>query len=251
MKISTKLGLLASVLLTLVSCKPAERSTASYYENDSFEMDDVVILEYFNDGLMFSPYLTWNQITYFCSQSDETNIGYRGGFKLSSREGSELDDAEQATFTSAGEGSGVNGSNCYMAYLKTPYMPEYDIKINLANFYSSNVSPVGCYIVNSLYNSRLKEQGLIEKGDLLKVIVEFYSGGQMVGSLGKYIVDYSGPELKMADTWTEWNMSEQAKDEGITIPSYDAVKFKVEVTGEHLKPCFCIDTFVTFLKVVY
>ena len=55
----------------------------------------------------------------------------------------------------------------------------------------------------------------------------------------------------MTEDWVEWNMSDQAKNEGVTTGTFDAIKFKVEVSGGYLKPCFCMDNFTFRIDVVY
>ena len=185
MKNSIKFALSALMLVALASCKEPQRSSASYNQSVSFEMAEYYMDEYFVDGLMYTPFLSWDDVAYFCSSSEETNKGYLGGFKLSNRTGGEEDSDELATFTSAGESAGVGGSSCYLAYCKTTSMPEYDIQYSFGSFYSASTGIIGCYIDNSLYNTRLKDEGKLSQGDWLKVTIEFYNNGTPAGSLSK------------------------------------------------------------------
>ena len=128
---------------------------------------------------------------------------------------------------------------------------DYDITLNLGQFTTADARIVGLCLCNSLYNSRLAKDGLIAPGDYLKLVVEFYNNNTLVNSFEKYLVDYTGSDLKMLNEWTEWDISSEASKNSVQIPTFKDSKFKLEVKGENLKPCFCLDNYLISASVTY
>ena len=83
MKNSTKLLSIAAILFSMVSCMEKERATATFTQGSSFEVNDVNFQNYIIDSLMFTPTISFDDLIFFNSSCDETNKGYKGGFKLS------------------------------------------------------------------------------------------------------------------------------------------------------------------------
>lgn len=252
MKNSIKAFATFAAILSLASCiDKGQRASSVFSLGVSFEISENDLEKYVVDSMMCSPTFSWDEIIYFNSRTSEFNQGYEGGFKLNTKSGSDQDTDEQAYFTSAGPSAGIN-SLCYLGYLKTPSMPEYDIEFNYDGYYSAQSSIIGCCINNTEYTMRLRDAGEIHDGDFLKVIVDFYNKGTLTGSLEKYLVDYvSSRELKIVEDWEEWDMAKYMQDNNIVIGSFDAVKFRVETSGGKFVPCFCLDNFMVQLSVEY
>ena len=253
MKNSVKIIAILAAIVALSSCMGKEqRASSTFTLGTTFEMYESDIPKYVVDSMMFSPTFSWEQITYFNSQSSELNQGYEGGFKFNTKHGWSEDTDEQAYFTSAGKDAGAYVSNCYLGYLQTPSMPEYDIKFDYSGYYTASSQIVGCCINNSEYTMRLYDAGEIHDGDFLKVIIEFYNNNNLVGSLDKYLVDYvTTRELQIVKDWEDWEMAKEMQNNKITIGSFDSVKFKVETSGGKLVPCFCLDNFMVQLSVEF
>ncbi|MBQ6254129.1 MAG: DUF4465 domain-containing protein [Bacteroidales bacterium] len=254
MKNSIKILLLSSAMIIAGSCNKfsGERSNASFDVDTSFELTDTEIEKYLTDGLMFGPSFTFDQVIYFMSGYEASVSGYTGGFLLSNRtEDDPGSDSNLASYTTACPDGGALTSRCYMVYRQTSTTPEFDIKYDFTSYYSGNAQIVGCYICNTLYNKRLGEDGDIKSGDFLKVTFEFYNHSTLLGSVEKYLVDYTGSELIMVNDWEPWDMNKQMEDEGGTPENTDAVKIKVTCSGASLKPEFCMDSFVSRVNVVY
>ena len=248
MKNSIKLLLAIIAVLTLFSCNKQGRSTASYFLGVSFEVN----LEdpSFRDSIVTAPYYSWDQVIYFNSQSTDVNTDYQGGFVLSGKKGSADDSEDVARFVSASPDAGVGKSDGYIAFLNTWTMPEYDIKLDLTNFYTATSSITGCYVCNSESTKRYAEEVGFEPGDFLKVTFEFFNGNLLVGSLNKYLVDYvTGTELKMINDWEVWEMSES--ETKVNIPSFNAIKIVVETSNPSIERSFCMDEFTVYLNVEY
>ena len=250
MKNSIRIAFVALVVLAAVSCDNPQRSSATFVQVASFDMDDYSIENYFHDGIMFSPTLTWDDVCYFNSLALDLNSGFLGGFRVSVRKANDEDTAEQAKVTSADPSGGANGSNGYMVFSQTPTMPDYSMAYNLSGFYSATLSSYGCDICNTLYNKRLGEEGLISPGDYLKVKIDFYIGAILIGSLEKYLIDYATvTEPKMENEWVGWTMSSESGSSGVS--GFDAVKITVESSGANIDPAFCMDNYCVNMSVEY
>lgn len=259
MKNSINLFLLAAAVLAVASCNPkSTRSKATFDVSIGFELTDNEIETYFHDGLMFAKTYTFDQIAYFLAEYDDNFGGHRGGFTLSVRTGNDADQGQFASFTSAStnggatpDGSATSYSRGYMAFDKTTTMPDHDIVFDYSSYYSGSAQVIGCYICNTLFNKRLLDNGEIKPGDYLKVTAEFYNGTALLGSVETYLVDYTGPELKMSTDWEVWDMNKQLEEKGGTPTNVNAVKFNVACAGSSLKPEFCLDNFAARVDIEY
>lgn len=250
-KISWIFILLAS-FAAVVSCNKEGRSSASMTLTTPFDLTDYEIKEYCVDGLLVSPSFCWDEVCDYKSLADGMNSGYHGGFVLSTRVATSAATDDVAKFTSCTTTGGVLGSSGYMVYNQTSTMPTKDIEYLLSGFHSASTEVVSCAITNNLYNKRLKDNNLIVKGDYLKVVAEFLKGGSVVDKLEKYLIDFATvTELKMTEDWDIWDMSKDAENQNKKITGFDAVKFKVECSGEHISPAFCVDNYSVYLSVEY
>ncbi|MBQ8061115.1 MAG: DUF4465 domain-containing protein [Bacteroidales bacterium] len=253
MKNSIKVLAAFAAILSLVSCmEKGTRSSSTFTLGTTFEMYESDMPKYVVDSMMFSPTFSWEQITYFNSKSAELNQGYEGGFKFNIKHGWTQDTDDQAYFTSASNAAGAYDSNCYLGFLQTPTMPDYDIVFDYSGYYTANSQIIGCCINNTEYTMRLYEAGEIQDGDFLKVIIEFYNNNNLVGSLDKYLVDYvTTRELQIVKEWEDWEMAKEMQDKKITMGSFDSVKFRVETSSGKFVPCFCLDNFMIQLSVEF
>ena len=259
MKYSIKILIMALAMIAAASCmNKNNHSTATFDVSVGFEVTDNEVDNYFHDGMMFAKSYTFDQVVYFMSEYDDNFGGYRGGFALSVRTGNDADPGQFSSFTSAStnggaspDGTSTNFSRGYLAFNKTATMPDYDIEFDFSPYYSGNAQIIGCYICNTLYNKRLLENDEIGNGDYLKVTVEFYNNSTLLDSVEKYLVDYTGTELKMDNDWVVWDMNKQMEDKGGTPSNVNAVKFKLSCSGASLKPEFCLDNFVARVNVEY
>ncbi|MBP3270399.1 MAG: hypothetical protein J6L98_06935 [Bacteroidales bacterium] len=251
MKNSTKLLSIAAILFSMVSCMEKERATATFTQGSSFEVNDVNFQNYIIDSLMFTPTISFDDLIFFNSSCDETNKGYKGGFKLSTLKGGVNTSDEMAIYASADRVAGVGGSLNYMAFNQTSSMPDYDVTFYLDNFYRADVSMYGCAICNTLYNKRLAEQDKIAPGDYLKVVFEFYYNDALAGKVDKYLIDYRSSPLVMLNEWTEWDIAKQIADDNIIIGSFTDVKIRFEKSGQYIMPNVCVDNFIAQFSVTY
>lgn len=251
MKYLTKLLLCVTVMATLASCAEVKPSSASFTQGVTFEFDEFTFADHFKDSLLYLPQISYDQLIYFKTSCDDENQGYKGGFKISALKGGPDTPDDIAVFTSADKSAGINGSFFYAGFLRTSNMPDYDITLNLSQFTTADAKIVGLCLCNSLYNSRLAKDGLIAPGDYLKLVVEFYNNNTLVNSFEKYLVDYTGSDLKMLNEWTEWDISSEASKSSVQIASFKDSRLKLEVKGENLKPCFCLDNYLISASVTY
>ncbi len=252
MKNSIKFFLAALVLVAAASCGETKRSSSNFVQVTNFDMDDYSIEQYFVNNLMYAPLLSWDGVCQYNSSADELNKGYRGGFVLSVRKGTEDMPDELALKTSADPYGGSNGSNGYMVFTQTSSMPEADITYDLSSFFTASTASYGCDVCNTLYNKRMQEQGLISSGDYLKVKAEFYKGKTLVGSLEKYLINYKTVEEPvMENEWVGWNMTKGSDGNNVTVTNFDSVKFTIETSGAHIDPSFCVDNYCVNLNVEY
>ncbi|MBR5175006.1 MAG: DUF4465 domain-containing protein [Bacteroidales bacterium] len=252
MKNSIKLTLIAMVVLAAVSCKEPQRSSANVVQVTSFDMDEYSIEAYFQDGILFAPMLSWDDVCFYYSSSDDVNKGFRGGFRVSVLNANDDTSEEQALITSADPAGGAEGSRGYAVFSQTYSMPESSITYKLTSFYSAIVTAYGCEVCNTLYNKRLADEGKILEGDYLKVKAEFFNGTTLLGSLEKYLIDYvSGAELKMDNEWTAWNMVTDSGTTGSSFSGFDSVLITVESSGSRIDPAFCLDNYSIRLSVEY
>ena len=251
MRISFKLSLAALIVLAAVSCKEPQRSTASFVQVTSFEMDEISVETYYHDGILFAPLLTWDDVCYYNSSSDDLNTGFHGGFKVSVRKADDDTSEELAMVTAADPVGGANGSKGYRVFKQTSSMPETSIDYRLTGFYTAAVSSYGCDVCNTLYNKRLGEEGLISPGDYLKVKIEFYKGTALLGSVEKYLIDYTTvTEPKMENEWVGWKMTSDTGNSS-AVSGFDAAKITVESSGAHIDPSFCLDNYCVHMNVEY
>ena len=244
MRISFKLSLAALIVLAAVSCKEPQRSTANFVEVTPFDMDEYSIEVYFQDGILFAPMLSWDELSFYYSSSDEVNKGFRGGFRVSVLKANDESSEEQAMVTSADPAGGSEGTKGYAVFSQTSSMPEYSIKYSLSNYYSATVTAYGCNVCNTLYNKRMADEGKISPGDYLKVKAEFFNGKTFIGSIDKYLIDYvSGAELKMENECTGWAMVTDSGTAGSSFSGFDAVLITVETSGSYIDPAFCLDNY--------
>ena len=252
MKNLSRIVLFVTLTFMAASCiDKNQRSTSTFALATTFEMTERDIPEYVVDSMMFSPDFSWEQITFFHSRSQALNVGYEGGFKFNTKQGGDQDTEEQSYFTSAGPSHGHEGSLCYLGYLQTYSMPDYDITFDYSQYYSCHANILGCYVNNSEYTMRLYESGQIQPGDFLKVTIEFFNDDKPVGSMDTYLVDYIGRELEIVEDWEPWDMGKQIEEDKLTVGNFNAVKFHVETSGGLLKPCFCLDNFIVQLSVEF
>ncbi|MBR1927690.1 MAG: hypothetical protein IJ840_08110 [Bacteroidales bacterium] len=250
MKNFIRFAFAALVALAAVSCDKPQRSTATFVQVTSFNMDDYSIENYFHDGIMFSPTLTWDDVSYYNSLASDLNTGFLGGFRVSVRKASDEATTEQAKVTSADPLGGSQGSNGYMVFTQFPVMPDFSIAYDLSGFYTAALSSYGCDICNTLYNKRLGDEGLISPGDYLKVKAEFYRGTALIGSIEKYLIDYATvTELKMENEWTGWTMAGESGNSALS--GFDSVKLIVESSGDGIDPAFCLDNYCVHMSVEY
>ena len=249
MKNFIRILVVAIFVASLPSCVTPQNSSATFALGTSFEIPESEIASLSTDSTMYAPVLSWDQIMAFNTQADGTNIGYQGGFKLSAKKGSPEDSDAQAIFCSADPGAGASESNCYLAFRQTPTMPSFDITFDYSAYITASSSVVGCYVCNSECTRRMAESGGFQQGDYLKVVMEFFRGGQFIGSLDKYLVDYSpGRDAVMVNEWEIWDMGTQSNG---SIASFDAIKIMIETSRPEIEPCFCLDSFVVQLSVEY
>ena len=239
----------AVFVASMSSCVQPQRSSATFSLGTSFELPESDIATYSRDSMMYAPFLSWDQVMVFKSQADDSNTGYQGGFILSVKKGCEDDSETQAIFCSADPGAGAADSNCYLAFRQTWTMPDFDITFDFSSYLTATSSVVGCYVCNSEYTKRLAQEGVFHDGDYLKVVMDFYKGVQLLGSLEKYLVDYSaGKDPVLVNEWEIWDMAKQADG---SITSFDAIKIRVLTSRPEIEPCFCLDSFVVQLSVEY
>ena len=252
MKNLIKLSLVAMVAMATVSCKETQRSSATFVQVTSFEMDEHSVETYYHDGILYAPLLSWDDVCYYNSSSDDINTGFRGGFRVSIRKANDDTSEEFSKVTAADPVGGANGSQCYMVFKQTSSMPETSIDYNLTSFYTASLSSYGCDVCNTLYNKRLGEDGLIGPGDYLKVKIEFYKGTALLGSIEKYLIDYATvTEPKMENEWVGWEMSGGSDSSNTKFSGFDAVKITVETSGENIDPSFCVDNYCVQMAVEY
>lgn len=247
----TKLLLCAAVMTPLVSCIEGQPSNATFSQGVTFELDEFTFGDHFKDSLMFLPQISFDQLIYFNSSCDAENQGFRGGFKISALRGGEETPDDLAVFASADKTAGISGSSFYAGFLRSPSMPDYDITLNLGQFKTAETKIVGLCVCNSLYNSRLAKEGLIAPGDYLKLVVEFYNNNTPVNSFEKYLIDYTGSELKMLNEWTQWDISSEAAKSSVPIATFKDSRLKLEAKGANIKPCFCLDNYLIQAAVTY
>ena len=219
----------------IVACSEPQRSSANFVEASSFDMSDYSIETYCQDGFMFAPSLSWDNVCYFCSSSEDMNKDFRGGFILSTHKGTEDTPEERSFVISADQQGGLMASVGYLVF-------------------SASIYSYGCYVCNTLYNKRLEDAGLLSDGDYLKVTAEFYKGSSLVGTKEKYLIKYtSGEDSVMENEWVAWNMgSEKTGDTSSAVLSnFDSIQFKIETSGSKIDPSFCLDSFCVQLDVVY
>lgn len=246
---------LAAAMLLSVSCVEKGRSSATFSLGTDFELADYYLEDVLRDSIMFAPENSWESIMFFKSQSTTMNEGYLGGLVLSTKKGS-ADDPESLTmFSSADPGAGALNSNCYMGYYRTATMPDYDIVLDLSGYSTASSSIIGFYVCNSLYTSMLAWDNRINPGDFLKLKVEFFNKdtGAFVGSIDKYLVDYTNPSvgLKMVNEWEPWDIAKELQNTSASVGSFTGVRFSLESNGSEFKPCFCLDSFFVQLSVEY
>ena len=251
MKTLSKLLLSVAVILPLTSCMDRERSTATFTQGVSFETNDVTFDDLFKDGLMFTPTISFDDLIFFLTSCDETNVGFKGGFKISKVKGDSNTSDEMALYTSADSNAGVGGSLNYVAFNRTSSMVDSDIQFYLDKFYRADTQMIGCAICNTLYNKRLAEKGLISPGDYLKVVFEFYNNGALTGKIDKYLIDYRNSDLEMLNSWTEWDIQKQITSDNIIINSFSDIKITFDVKGENIKPNACFDNIIAQFSVTY
>ncbi len=249
MKNFIRILVVAVFVASLPSCVKPQNSSATFALGTSFEIPESDIASFSKDSMMYSPILSWDQIMTFNAQADAANTGYQGGFMLSFKKGSPEDSETQAVFCSADPGAGASESKCYLAFRQTGTMPSFDITFDYSAYISASSSVVGCYICNSECTKRMADNGEFQDGDYLKVVMEFYRGLQLIGSLDKYLVNYSaGKDAVMVNEWEIWDMGTQSNG---SITSFDAIKIRVETSRPAIEPCFCLDSFVVQLSVEY
>ena len=251
MKNFVKIIAVVAILAAAVSCKEHERATATFYLGTTFDLAENDISTLMIDSLLYSPSFAWDDVMTYYSICSGMNEGYRGGMVLSARFGSGRDSDERSMLASGNSESGALGSLCYMVYKKTESMPKYDIEFDYSAYHSVTPSISGCYVCNTQYIRRMAARGELEHGDFLKVTIEFLNAGTSMGSLKLMLVDYTGSELKMLNDWTVWDMAEQMKDENVSVPRFDAIRFNVETSRTNIPPCFCLDNFLVQLSVEY
>lgn len=247
MKNLTRILFVVLAVMALYSCEDYKRSSASYYLGVTFETSSMT--PGLVDSVVYSPLLSWDQIVYFKAEAKDVNVGYEGGFVLSSKKGSPNDTDDMARFVSADPGAGAEKSSGYVGFYKGDKMPDYDVVLDLRGYYTATSSIVGCYLCNSELTKRFSETVGFEPGDYLRVVFDFYKSDLLVGTLEKYLVDYSGTELKMVNEWEAWDMTET--ETKVKIPTYDSIKINVETSRPEIVPCFCMDDFITYLSVEY
>ena len=246
---------LAVLSLTLASCIEPSRSHATFNLGTGFELSETDLEKVSTDSIMFSPQSTWDNIMFFKTLAADLNVDYLGGFVISLKKGSSDDPESLTMFSSADPGAGALNSNCYMAYYRTPTMPDYDIVLDLSNYSSATSSIIGFYVCNSLYNTLLAKEGMINPGDFLKLKMEFFNKSQSasVGMVEKYLVDYTNASsgLKMIDEWEAWDIAKELQNTSASVGNFDAIRLYLDVSGSWLKPCFCLDSFYVQLSVEY
>ena len=249
----TTMILLVAAAIILASCVKAGRASSVFSIGTTFEMSESDLEQYMVDSLMYAPEFSWENVTIFKSKSASINQGYEGGFILSMKKGNPYEPDNLTMLSSADPGAGAEGSSCYMAFNQTYSMPPYDIEYDFSSYYTAESSIVGFYLCNSLYNSMLADEGKIYEGDYLRLTVEFFKGGNLVGSVQKYLIDYyTTRQLSMVNKWEAWDVQKEIRDSGATsIGSFDAVRFRLEASGSQIKPCFCLDNFIVQLSVEY
>ena len=245
--------LLGAAAIILASCIKAGRASSVFSVGTTFEMSESDLEQYMVDSLMYAPEFSWENVTIFKSQSAALNLGYEGGFVLSRKKGNPNESDDKTMLSSADPGAGAEGSSFYMAFNQTYSMPQYDIEYDFSSYYTAESSIMGFYLCNSLYNSQLADEGKIYEGDYLRLTVEFFKGGNLVGSVQKYLIDYYTTRLlTMVNKWEAWDIQKEIKESGATtIGSFDAVRFRLEASGSQIKPCFCIDNYTVQLSVEY
>ena len=249
----TTMILLVAAAIVLTSCFKNGHASSVFSLGTTFEMSETDTGQYIKDSLMYSPEFSWEQVSFFKSQSAGLNQGYQGGFVLSMKKGDPEESADLTMLSSADPGAGAEGSTYYMAFNQTNSMPQYDIQYDFSSYYSATSSIMGFYVCNSLYNSKLADEGKIVDGDFLKLTVEFYNSGNLVGTVDKYLIDYyTTRQLTMINKWDPWDIQKELKDAGTpTIGSFDAIRFRLQASGNEIKPCFCLDNFLIQLSVEY
>mgnify|MGYP006873146683 FL=1 len=183
MRYLTRLFLVTAVLTIFASCVEQNDSSATFTQGVSFEMSDHDFSQYFTDSLMFVKTFSLDQLIYFNASCDGSNEGFKGGSKISALKGGKDTPEDLSVFASADEGAGYSSSLYYLAFLQTAHMPDSDISLELAQYKQAESKIIGFVLCNSLYNSRLVEQGLVAPGDYLRLKVELYRSGSLVSGL--------------------------------------------------------------------
>lgn len=244
-------ALAVSLLSSCIRFNVEDSATATYQLSSTFELNEDEYNTSFVDSLVFLPKFYWEEVAYIASLSSDLNVGYLGGFKVSIKKGSPADTDELATFTSAGTAQGALGSKAYAAFYDTGFTPDYDIAFDLNYFSKATNTVVNCMVNNTEFTARLADAGEIEAGDILLVKAEFYDEGTLVGSSEKFLVDFRDGNKKVVKGWEVWDMEADLKGSESTAPHFNQVRFRVSVSGNKLRPCFCMDNFTTILDVVY
>lgn len=249
MKNSIKSLFFAALIVAAVSCED-KPSSLSYTLSGNFNYvaenpSTFPVI----DSLYFNKYIGLDDYSALCTECDDMNTTFNGGWKISLKKGSLEDTDKLLLFTSAGTNAGFtdqkNGffSKAYAVYTPSP-LSEYDIIFKYAeNFTKSRCNVLGFYINNTKYIEKLAEEGKINDGEFLIVTATFYKSGLPVCSEDFSLVDYTGSEHKVVKDWTAWEMkTANTKD-------VDAIKFSINTTS--LPPYFCLDFLIANIAVEY
>lgn len=250
MKNSIKLFTLAAILLAAVSCEN-KPSTVSYTLAGQFDYVSEYPQEFpVVDSLYYNKHIMLDNYSALCTNCDDVNSGFVGGWKVSLKKGSMTDSYDLQVFSSAGKYAGLyssesrQGHKSYAVY--APSMSTYDIVFKYKDaFTKSSCYVSGLWINNTKYVEKLAEEGLIADGDYLKVKAMFFKNDIQVCTEEFDLVDYTGAEHKIVKDWTAWEMKE-AKNFDV-----DAIKFDVSTNSASLPQYFCMDFLIASISVEY
>lgn len=249
MKNSIKTLFFAVIIMTAVSCEN-KPSTLSYTLSGNFNyVAENPSTFPVSDSLYFNKYIMLDDYSALCTNCEDMNTDFNGGWKVSLKKGGDSDSDELMLFTSAGKNAGYTdsksglASKAYAVYVPSMSL-EYDIVFKYAESFSkSSCNVIGFYINNTKYLEKLAEEGKINDGEYLKVTATFFKNGLPVCNEEYVLVDYTGTERKVVKDWTAWEMKT-----AITM-DVDAVKFSVDTLG--LPPYFCLDFLLASISVEY
>lgn len=202
-------------------------------------------IEKFKDSTFVSAYVGMDSYSYLMSNYE--NSVMNGGWTLSLKRG-QLDANGMVTpFSSAGTSAGAGKSAVYAVFYDNPdasAMVKHDIQFSTSNLTSFTCILYGFMINNSGAVIHFVNEGNLQQGDYMKVVVTGYKNEAVTGTDEKYLVDYRTSELKVVSDWEAFTFTSLKS-------SVDAVDFKIESSRLDFPPYFCMDNFTASISMEY